>query len=292
MGKSKIKKCFTSRFDGGKIVEMDFSQLEVVGLAFLSNDKALIEDLREGKDLHCVNTASLYKTPYDVVVNAYKSGDAMWTDRRKSTKQLSFQLQYGAGATSMATSSGVDVATAKRFIDVYYSRYPQVKAWQDGVAMAIKASAIPSSRKTKKGIPAKKGWYVCPVTKRKYTFFEYDAPDFLVDRGQLTSFSPTEMKNYPVQGFATGDFMAVASQLLLDCLINHNLFDKILPIATIHDSFLFDVKPEVTMHELNTIVDVLKNTPQAVSHKWGVPFTLPVGVDVEVGPSWFDTSEL
>jgi len=61
---SKIKECFTSRFEGGKIVEFDYSQLEVIGLAVLSKDPQLMKDLRDGLDLHCVNTASLYQKDY------------------------------------------------------------------------------------------------------------------------------------------------------------------------------------------------------------------------------------
>jgi len=41
---SRIKECFTTRFENGKIVNADFSQLEVVGLAILSLDRQLIDD--------------------------------------------------------------------------------------------------------------------------------------------------------------------------------------------------------------------------------------------------------
>ncbi|WP_201773228.1 hypothetical protein, partial [Vibrio cholerae] len=55
-------------------------------------------------------------------------------------------------------------------------------------------------------MPAGRGEYRNP-TGRIFTFYEYDAPDFLRKRGQMTSFSPTQCKNYPTQSFATGDIV-------------------------------------------------------------------------------------
>ena len=42
---SRIKSCFRSRFLGGVLLEVDFSQLEVVGVALLSNDPVLKDDI-------------------------------------------------------------------------------------------------------------------------------------------------------------------------------------------------------------------------------------------------------
>jgi len=49
---SDIKLCFTSRFRNGLILEADFSQLEVVGLAVLSGDPVLKDDILSGRDMH------------------------------------------------------------------------------------------------------------------------------------------------------------------------------------------------------------------------------------------------
>tara|TARA_X000001388_G_scaffold17449_3_gene10812 strand:+ start:4731 stop:6764 length:2034 start_codon:yes stop_codon:yes gene_type:complete len=47
-----IKKVFTSRFDGGKILEADFAQLEFRVAAFLSQDEVAMKEIREGFDVH------------------------------------------------------------------------------------------------------------------------------------------------------------------------------------------------------------------------------------------------
>ena len=287
MGKSLIKKCFTSRFDQGSIVEMDFSQLEVVGLAVLSNDQNLKDDLKNKLDLHCVNTANLYGADYSSVYSAYRSNDAVWTARRKTTKQLSFQLQYGAGVNSMAQSTGVSKTEAQNFINVYYERYWRVKEWQEEVKTQVLNNAVNTNRRTKLGYPAKKSYYKLP-TGRMFTFYEYDAPDFMKDKGQHTSFSPTEMKNYPVQGFSTGDFMMCAMQGVLNLMLRTDFFGgRILPISTIHDSFVFDVHKDTTIDELTQIKEVLKRTPYAMNLAYkNLDFDILVGVDVETGHDW------
>jgi len=79
---SRIKECFTTRFENGSIVNADFSQLEVVGLAILSLDQQLIADIRSGMDMHIVRAAKLFNIAEDKVTKL----------QRQLAKMLSFQL--------------------------------------------------------------------------------------------------------------------------------------------------------------------------------------------------------
>jgi DNA (cytosine-5)-methyltransferase 1 len=58
-----IKQIFTSRFDGGYIVEVDFNQLEVVALAHVTGDHQLIADISGGADIH----SALYKDMLEII---------------------------------------------------------------------------------------------------------------------------------------------------------------------------------------------------------------------------------
>ena len=49
---SRIRKCFPSRYKNGILIEADYSQLEIVVLACLSEDGTLADDLNSGRDLH------------------------------------------------------------------------------------------------------------------------------------------------------------------------------------------------------------------------------------------------
>jgi DNA polymerase-1 len=180
---SRIKECFTTRFPEGYIVNADFSQLEVVGLAILSLDNRLIADIKAGLDMHTVRASKLFNIAESTVSKA----------QRQTAKQLSFQLSYGAGAKSMSEKNGVSLELAKKFIEQYYERYTGVKEWQNNVANDVKRSRYINGH-TKLGYPRGCGYWESPAG-RKYSFKEYDP----MGKWQTDpSFSPTEMKNYPL----------------------------------------------------------------------------------------------
>ena len=123
---SKIKECFVSRHEDGMIWEMDYAQLEVFGLAVLSKDQQLKDDLKSGIDMHCQNAAKMYGAGYADVKAWYTDPTSaqhkLWKERRSVAKVFSFQLQYGSGARNMAESQGVQVKLAENFIAAYYER--------------------------------------------------------------------------------------------------------------------------------------------------------------------------
>lgn len=90
---SEIKYCFRSRFgDDGVILQADYSQLEVVALAFLSGDKQLRQDIIDKVDIHSVNAAALFGRHLPEFLYSKRAGDPATLNQRKIAKQLSFQL--------------------------------------------------------------------------------------------------------------------------------------------------------------------------------------------------------
>jgi DNA polymerase I-like protein with 3'-5' exonuclease and polymerase domains len=283
---SRIKECIVSRWgDDGYIVEVDYSQLEVIGLAFLSNDAVLKADILSGVDMHCMNASFLYGEEYDTIVAAYKAGDPTWTKRRKISKAPGFLIQYGGGAKTMAAQTGLSVAQCQGFIDNYYNRYVGVQEWQESVAEEVQKSRTPSSRKTAKGVPSMQGEYVS-ITGRRYRFFEYDSPAFKAKRGILTGFSPTQMKNYPVQGFATADVVPTMVGKLHYAIKSSGIGDKVKLINTVHDSIIMDVHKEALSRACTSTKKILEAAPDILQKVYGIKFDLPLKVDVEYGKNW------
>ena len=268
---SRIKECFTTRFENGKIVNADFSQLEVVGLAIISQDEQLIQDIRSGMDMHTVRAALLFNVPEGAVTKA----------QRQTAKQLSFQLSYGAGAKSMAETNGIALKLAKKFIEQYYERYKRVKQWQDSVALSVRENRTIQGH-TPSGLPRGVGSYIAP-NGRKYSFTEYDNRSF--DGTLDATFSPTEMKNYPIQGYSA-DVMAVYRSMLLRQLIGQ-MQDNILFINSVHDSVMFDCKDgESVAHVVKVLYNTCKELPRRLEHLWKHKIPLEFKIDVETGPSW------
>lgn len=272
---SDIKECFVSRFPEGVILESDFSQLEVVGLAALSRDGNLIEDLLSGKDMHTYFTAQRL---------GIEEKDVQAKDR-KFTKKMTFQLQYGSGAANMARKLGLTKQQCQDFIDAYYARYHEVKQWQELVIAQVETSRQDTDRLTPKGLPQGKGTWESP-TGRIYTFYEQDPLEWMRDQSTPT-FSPTQMKNYPVQGSATADIMAVFRARLYRRLLSSPLRGRVLLINTVHDSIMADCmtrEDALALAELNkevaaSLVDVMAET-------WGFICPVPFKIETKVGPRW------
>lgn len=274
---SEIKKVFTSRFEDGVLLELDFSQLEIFVLAYLSGDKQLKADLLSGADLHAISATQLF-------------GAGFTSKQRKIAKQLSFQLQYGAGAKSMSETNGIHLKVAKEFIANYYARYTGVKEYHDELISVVKLNRETSDLRTTKGFPAGVS-KLKSETGRQYTFVESDAPDFLkVD----ASFSPTKIKNYGIQGMATGDLVPMALGKLYRRLANWNLVGaRVLMINTIHDSVMFDCESRLAAVRWAVQAKrIMESTPQYCKEIFGIDFDLPLPVSVEIGSDWYNMSEV
>lgn len=275
---SDIKKHFISRFEDGVIIEADFDQLEIRVLAYLSQDETLMSDILSGRDMHRWRASELFGVPEDKVTS----------EQRRAAKSLSFQLQYGAGPKSMSEKLELPKDLCKKFVENFYNRYPKVKQTQDLWISTVNKNRVTIKERSKKGFPIGRSKLVS-VTGREYVFTETDAPDFLVDRGTPTSFTPTDIKNYGVQGLATGDLVPLARSKLLRRLLAEGLiWDKVLPIMTVHDSIMFDSRGTYVEQACRIIKHEMESTPKYFKEVFGIEFNLPLPCEIKVGRNWLE----
>lgn len=268
-----IKKIFKSRFPDGLLVEFDFSQLEVAILAHVSKDRQLLEDITGGTDIH----TALY-----VDMNGCHPTEAA----RKAFKRLTFGLLYGAGATTLAENAGCSVDVSKKFIATFYKRYIGVHRWH--AEMAERAMKAAEHRVGADGMrQVERSFTYSTETGRYYVFKEYKST-YRTDRDY--SFSPTELKNYPIQGLATGDIVPMMLGILfreLKDLTNVKL------VNTVHDSILFDVSNQAIKDGIiSKIKAVLNNTHVYYEKTFGVPLSLKLSAGCQLGQNWYEMKEL
>lgn len=275
---SDIRRFFQSRWGTeGKIVEADFSQLEVVYLAHATKDPQLIADILAGIDTHRVRAAELFGIPESSVTN----------EQRRIAKSFAFALQYGAGPKTMAKNTGTNIELAKGFIRNYYSRYPLVKQWQDRIEAAVHHNSFGTTEKSALGFPVKKS-KIQSETGRIYTFKETDAPEFMHERGVYTSFKPTEIKNYPIQGGATGDIVPMVLGAIHRWLVNNSYTDKAKMIATVHDSIVLDIHNSMLYTICYGVKRIMESAPALYKENFGAEFNLPLKIEIKYGPNWAD----
>lgn len=266
---SDVKAIFVSRFEGGKIVAFDFKQMEVIALAFLSKDEQLIQDVMEGRDIHNETGKVVF-------------GDRPMTkDERRIVKTVNFGLAYGGGAKVLAPQAGIEESMAKQIIEAFYHRYPDVHGWQQENIHTVDDVADFSGDYLK-GKPIRRA-YLESVTGRRYLFTETFAPQWMT---KPFSFSPTQIKNYPVQGMATGDIVPMMMGRLLRELVRRGFKAKM--VNQVHDSILLDVPED----ELDMVVECGKMVLESncFEEVFGVPF-LPLKVSIGIGDNWLEADK-
>ena len=269
-----IKQIFTSRFRDGVIVEVDFNQLEVVALAHVTRDKQLITDISRGVDIH----SALYESMF---------GRKPTKEERKPFKSRTFQLIYGAGAKAISKQAGCSLEEAKQFVTIFYTRYPQVAKWHTEFAAEVEKNSLYLIGDC--GLREKVKSYVLKTeTGRKFIFKEYFNESSWSTR--TYNFSPTELKNYPIQGLATGDIVPMMLGVIFRQLLVGR--DDVKMINTIHDSLMFDVKQESLDAFIKEITTTLKATHLYFEETFKVPLALKLNAGVSVGKDWFNMEEL
>jgi len=129
-------------------------------------------------------------------------------------------------------------------------------------------------------------YYHASPTGRHYIFKKY--PNEY--KGGLT-FSPTELKNWPIQGFATGDVVPMMVGLLLNQLEKENLTEAKL-VMTVHDSVVLDVPKNLLYTVASVAKKTLESAPQYLKSVFNIDFPCRLSVGVESVINWQDKKEL
>lgn len=293
--KSDVKTVFVSRFDNGKVVQSDFTALEVYVQANLSLDKNLIADLKTGMDMHCVRVAQAHNMDYAYVLQRAKDEGhpehAKFKKLRTKAKEFSFQRAYGAGAEAIAASTGMSVDDVKRLIEAEEVRYPGVLKFNERTLATLKRNRRPTKLfKQHDEIPSLqvnigKSWFATPDGKR-YTLYEVCAPRWQYDRdGTTLSFMPTTLKNYPVQGTG-GEWAKAAMWLTLRAYYNTGNFGgRALLVNQVHDAVYADIAPEVHNEATATLHACMELASVLMEQHFSWEIAVPVPTETVCGDS-------
>ena len=243
-GTFPVKRVFVSRWDGGKIMEADFAQLEFRTAAFLAQDEKAMEEINTGFDVHSY-TAQVIT-------------DAGQKTSRQDAKAHTFAPLFGATGYGR---SKAEAAYYKHFVE----KYEGIAAWHKKLgdeAMRFMKITNRSGRQ-----------YAFPNVRRR-------------DNGMPSHF--TMIKNYPVQGFATGDVVPVVLNEL------HELLQPLhsCVVNSVHDSMVVDVHPDEEQQVLDIIELLNKNINDLVEKTYNVTMNVPLLLEAKIGPNWLDTVDV
>jgi DNA polymerase I-like protein with 3'-5' exonuclease and polymerase domains len=106
--------------------------------------------------------------------------------------------------------------------------------------------------------------------------------------GTVTFF--TQIKNFPVQSFATADIVPI-SLIYIDKLLGVNQMQSCI-VNTVHDSLVIDVHPKEKDKVLRIIHAANDRLLTIVNKKWKLDFNVPLLLEAKIGPNWLDTKDV
>ena len=171
----EFRKFFSA--ENGVLVDADYSQIELRVLAHVANDSAMIEDFKEGRDIHTSTAARVFGLPLELVT----------PEMRSKAKAVNFGIVYGIGAFSLSKDIGVTRKEADDYIKEYLRNYSGVDAYM-----------------THEVEKAKEQGYVETIFGRRRYLPELKSSNF-----NMRSFGERVARNMPIQG-AAADIIKIA----------------------------------------------------------------------------------
>ena len=209
-----IRKVFVAD-DNCKLVDADYSQVELRVLAHMSGDENMIDAFKHGEDIHSKTASQIF----DVDIKDVTS------KQRIEAKAINFGIIYGKTHFGLSQDLNIPVATAKAYIDSYFNKYPKIKEFMD--------EAVESATET--------GYATTILNRRRY-IPEIKASNFIV-RNQGKRFA----MNAPIQGSAA-DIIKVAMVNVYNKLKENNMKSRL--ILQVHDELIVEaVDEELEMAE-------------------------------------------
>ncbi|MGL4525210.1 MAG: DNA polymerase I [Spirochaetia bacterium] len=112
----RIRNAFESR-PGHMLISADYSQIELVILAYLAKENHMLEVFENGRDLHQETAAFIFGI----------SAKDVSPDQRRAAKSVNFGILYGMSAFRLSNELKIPRAQAEQFIQAYFQRYAQIE---------------------------------------------------------------------------------------------------------------------------------------------------------------------
>ena len=227
---------------GFVLLAADYSQIELRIMAHLSGDKGLLNAFAADLDIHKATAAEVFELDPDEVT----------ADHRRSAKAINFGLMYGMSAFGLAKQLWITRGEAQEYVDLYFERYPGVKAYMDG----IRAQAHDLG-------------YVETVFGRRLYLPEIN--DRNAPRRQYAERSAI---NAPMQGTAA-DIIKIAMLAVHKWIKDSSANTRM--IMQVHDELVFEVSKDSAESVRDKIVTLMSSAAD---------LAVPLKVDTGIGTNW------
>lgn len=246
-----VRKAIVSRFGPDHlIVEADFSGLEFRMAGELSRDSQIIADVLGGKDIH-KQTAS--------IINQCDPSEVS-KDMRQAAKQYSFAPLYGG-------QGALEPPHIQTYFSEFFNIYEGLKSYQERLMTGVLKNGIvqvPSGR-------------------------QYKWNNVIRTRNNRVTHA-TQIVNYPIQGFATGDCVPLACIRALKLFRANNLKSKL--ILTVHDSIVVDCHKSELEEVKRLLCQAMTGIDKEMEKRFNYKSVVPFDIEISAGTNWLEQHEL
>lgn len=204
----EIRKAFVAE-PGCLFFSADYSQIELRIMAHLSGDEAMIQDFRDGRDIHAATAARIFRKPIEDISR----------DERRKAKTANFGIIYGISAFGLAERMEVSRTEARELIDSYFATYPRIREYME--------KSVADARE--------KGYIETQFGRRRYL------PDINSRNAVVRGYAERNAVNAPIQGTAA-DIIKLAMIRIDRRFEQEGIRSKM--ILQVHDELNFSVLPE------------------------------------------------
>jgi DNA polymerase-1 len=229
---------------GQVLLAADYSQIELRIMAHLSADPGLLGAFAADRDVHQATAAEVFGVPLEEVS----------VEQRRSAKAINFGLIYGMSAFGLAKQLGIDRSSAQSYVELYFTRYPGVKAYMD---------------RTRE--QAKENGYVETVFGRRLYL-----PEIRSRNRALQQYAERSAINAPMQGTAA-DLIKLA-MIAVDEWCTQSGSGACL-IMQVHDELVLEVPQESIQAVVTAVRERMIGAGQGA-------LCVPLKVDVGTGANW------
>lgn len=242
----QIRKAFVPSDPNMVMLSADYSQIELRILAHISADENLRDAFRRDEDIHTRTASEIFAV----------SKEEVTPEMRRRAKAVNFGIVYGISDFGLSRDVGVTRREAKAYIENYFARYPQVKAWIEQVI--------------KEG---RDNGFVTTVYNRRRNL-----PDLLSSNRMVRSFGERTAMNTPIQGSAA-DVIKLAMVKMDRALAGY----RSRMLLQVHDELIF----EVPRDELPVMIDLVREIMEKA-----LPMSVRLQVDLKQGPNWYEQQKV
>ncbi len=209
---------------GKKLVDVDYSQIELRVLSDLANDEIMINAFNNGDDIHTITASQVFNMPLEMVTKQMRS----------RAKAVNFGIVYGIGAFSLAKDIGVTNKEAKQYIDNYLATYSGVDAYMKHMIDLAKD----------------KGYSETLFHRKRYL------PELSSSNHMMRAFGERVARNMPIQGTAA-DIIKIA-MVKVDKRLKDEGMEAHL-ILQVHDELIVEAPESEAEKALAIVTEEMEN---------------------------------